>query len=243
MANNPLVGAWERVSDSSVGVLIYTGSHYAAVMAPKDRRRSSGERATPDEALEALLSCPALAGTYTLSGSKITQVRESNTRPELSKLSAVFDYTIDGDTMTQTVVSGTGGAAASGSSLTFRRIPGSDTGSPLVGAWEMVDDTEQGVIIFTGTHYATVRMHKERDLPKGEQYTPEEALTALYTSGAQAGPYTLSGTTLTLERTAHLRPERVGENAVLEVTVEGDTLKTRAVSGLSVSDVTWRKVS
>jgi len=62
MANNPLVGAWERVSDSSVGVLIYTGSHYAAVMAPKDRQRSSGERATPDEALEALLSCPALAG-------------------------------------------------------------------------------------------------------------------------------------------------------------------------------------
>jgi len=243
MANNPLVGAWERVSDSSVGVLIYTGSHYAAVMAPKDRQRSSGEQATPDEALEALLSCPALAGTYTLSGSRITQVRESNTRPELSKLSAVFDYTIDGDTMTQTVVSGTGGAAASGSSLTFRRIPGSDTGSPLVGAWEMVDDTEQGVIIFTGTHYAVVRMHKERDLPKGEQYTPEEALTALYTSGAQAGPYTLSGTTLTLERTAHLRPERVGENAVLEVAVEGDTLKTRAVSGLSVSDVTWRKVS
>ena len=243
MANNPLVGAWERVSDSSVGVLIYTGSHYVAVMAPKDRQRSSGERVTPDEALEALLSCPALAGTYTLSDSRITQVRESNTRPELSKLSAVFDYTIDGDTMTQTVVSGTGGAAASGSSLTFRRIPGSDTGSPLVGAWEMVDDTEQGVIIFTGTHHAVVRMHKERDLPKGEQYTPEEALTALYTSGAQAGPYTLSGTTLTLERTAHLRPERVGENAVLEVAVEGDTLKTRAVSGLSVSDVTWRKVS
>jgi len=29
----------------------------------------------------------------------------------------------------------------------------------------------------------------------------------------------------------------------LEVAVEGDTLKTRAVSGLSVSDVTWRKVS
>ena len=129
MANNPLVGAWERVSDSRVGVSIYTGSHYAAVMAPKDRQRSSGEP-TPDEALEALLSCPALAGTYTLSGSRITQVRESNTRPELSNQSAVFDYTIDGDTMTQTVVSGTGGAAASGSSLTFRRVGSSGVGSP-----------------------------------------------------------------------------------------------------------------
>ena len=107
----------------------------------------------------------------------------------------------------------------------------------------MVDDAEQGVIIFTETHYAVVRVHKERDLPKGEQYTPEEALTALYTCGAQAGSYAVSGTTLTLERTAHLRPERVGENAVLEVTVEGDVLKTRAVSGVAVSDVTWRRVS
>ena len=53
----------------------------------------------------------------------------------------------------------------------------------------------------------------------------------------------MSGTTLTLERTAHLRPERVGENAVLEITVEGDMLETRAVSGVSVSDVTWRRVS
>ena len=29
MMSNPLIGAWERVSDSDVGVLIYTDSHYA----------------------------------------------------------------------------------------------------------------------------------------------------------------------------------------------------------------------
>ena len=126
--------------------------------------------------------------------------------------------------------------------MTHRRV-GSGTASPLVDVWEMVDDTEQGMVILTGSHYTIARMHKERDLPKGEQYTPEEALTALYTSGAQAGPYTVSGTTLTLERTAHLRPERVGENAVLEITLEGDSLETRAASGVSVSDVTWRRVS
>ena len=120
---------------------------------------------------------------------------------------------------------------------------GSGTASPLVGAWEMVDDTEQGMVMFTRSHYTIVRMHKERDLPKGEQYTPEEALTALYTSGAQAGPYTVSGTELTMERTVHIRPERVGENAVLEITLEGDSLETRAASGVSVSDVTWRRVS
>ena len=236
MANNPLVGAWERVSDSSVGVLIYTGSHYSAVMAPKDRPRSSGERATPDEALAALNSCPALARTYTVSGSRITQVRESNTRPELSKLSAVFDYTIDGDTMTQTAV-------ASYSSFTLLRIPSSDTGNPLIGAWELVDDTRQGVLIFTGTHYAVVQMQKERNLPKGDQYTPEEALEALYTCGALAGTYTVSGGTLTMERTANTRPESVGVTAVWEFTVEGDVMKGRVVSGSAADEATWRRVS
>ena len=240
MANNPLVGAWELVSDSDVGIRIYTGSHYAVLSMPKNRKRAAGNQATPDEALEALNTCPVLAGTYTLSGSRITLTRLANSRPHLSGRTLLVDHTIQGDNMTTTQVSG---GVTVGSSSSPRRVGGSGVGSQLVGAWEMVDDTEQGVLIFTGTHYAVVRMHKERDLPKGEQYTPEEALTALYTSGAQAGPYTVSGTTLTLERTAHLRPERVGENAVLEITVEGDMLETRAVSGVSVSNVTWRRVS
>ena len=241
MANNPLVGAWERVSDSHVGVLIYTGSHYSAVMAPKDRQRSSGERATPDEALAALNSCPALAGTYTVSGSRITQIRVANTRPNLSGRPAVVDYTIDGDTLTSTGVSG--GAAAPGAVNTWRRLPDSDTGSPLIGAWELVDDARQGVLIYTGTHYAVVQMQKERNLPKGDQYTPEEALEALYTSGALAGTYTVSGGTLTMERTANTRPESVGVTAVWEFTVEGDVMKARVVSGHAADEATWRRVS
>ena len=241
MANNPLVGAWDLVSDLRVGVAINTGSHYAVVMAPKDRQRSSGERATPDEALEAIRSCQALAGTYTVSGSRITHVRIANTRPELSGHTNVTDYTIDGDTLTHTVVSG--GAAASGSSLTFRRAGSSGVGSPLVGAWELVNDTRQGVLIFTGTHYAVVQMQKERNLPNGDQYTPEEALEALYTCGALAGTYTVSGGTLTMERTANTRPEGVGVTAVWEFSVEGDVMKGRVVSGGAPDEATWRRVS
>ena len=240
MANNPLVGAWQLVSDSDVGILIYTGSHYAVAMAPKDRRRSAGEQTTPDEGLEALLTSPAFSGTYTVSGCRIPHVRVANVRAELSGRPNVVDYAIDGDTMTHTNVSG---GRVAGASFTFRKTPSGGPGNPLVGAWEMVDDAEQGVMIFTETHYAVVRMHKERGLPKGEQYTPEEALTALYTSGAQAGAYTVSGNTLTMTRTAHLRPERVGENAVLEVTVEGNTIKTRGVSGITPQEMNWRKVS
>jgi len=68
MADDSIVGGWELVSDSRVGVSIYTDSHFSTVMAAKNRQRSSGERATPDEALEALLTCPALSGTYAVSG-------------------------------------------------------------------------------------------------------------------------------------------------------------------------------
>ena len=51
MADDSIVGAWELVSDSRVGVSIYTDSHFSTVMAAKNRQRSSGERATPERPL------------------------------------------------------------------------------------------------------------------------------------------------------------------------------------------------
>ena len=56
MANNPLVGAWELVSESDTGIIIYTGSHYAASLMPKDRQRSTRHETTPDEALDAMFA-------------------------------------------------------------------------------------------------------------------------------------------------------------------------------------------
>jgi len=98
-------------------------------------------------------------------------------------------------------------------------------------------------LIYTGTHYAVVQMQKERNLPKGDQYTPEEALEALYTCGVLAGTYTVSGSTLTMERTANTRPESIGVTAVWEFTVEGDVMKGRGVSGGVADEATWRRVS
>ena len=240
MADNPLLGAWELVSDSNVGIRIYTGSHYAMLGAPKNRKRAAGNQATPDEALEALNSCPALAGTYTLSGSRIIHTKLANSRPHLSGQALLVDHTIQGDTMTTTQVSG---GSTDGYSFTHRRVGSTGADSPLVGAWELVNDTRQGVLIFTGTHYAVVQMQKERNLPKGDQYTPEEALEALYTCGALAGTYTVSGGTLTMERTANTRPEGVGVTAVWEFSVEGDVMKGKVVSGGAPDEATWRRVS
>ena len=142
--------------------------------------------------------------------------------------------------MTSTVVSG---GSTTGAVNTWHRLPDGGAGSPLVGGWELVDDARQGVLIYTGTHYALLWMLKERKLPNGDQYTPEEALEALYTCGALAGTYTVSGSTLTMERTANTRPESIGVTAVMEFTVEGDVMKARGVSGGVAGDVTWRRVS
>ena len=86
-------------------------------------------------------------------------------------------------------------------------------------------------------------MQKERNLPSGDQYAPEEALAAISTCGTFAGTYTVSGSTLTMERTANSRPESIGVTAVWEFTVEGDVMKVRVVSGSAADEATWRRVS
>ena len=242
MANNPLVGAWELVSDSDAGILIYTGSLCVLVGSPKNHRRSTGNQVTPDEAVEAIRSCPAMAGTYTVSGSRITHTRIANSRAEVSGRPLFVDYSIDGDTLNYTVVSGAGTAAA-GSSATFRRIGSSGVGGPLLGAWELVNDERQGVIIFTETHCAVVQMYKNRSLPSGDQYTPEEALEAITTCGAFSATHTVSGNTVTVERITNLRPTVVGVTAVHQFTVDGDTLSLRGISGIPLEETTWRRVS
>ena len=142
--------------------------------------------------------------------------------------------------MTTTQFSG-GGTV--GSSFTHRRVGSTGVGSPLVGAWELVDNRRQGVLIYTETHYAVVQMNKTRNLPKGDEYTPEEALEAISTSGALTGTYTVSGNTMSAERIANLRPSVVGVTAVHEFTVEGDTLNLRGISGIPLEETTWRRVS
>ena len=81
-------------------------------------------------------------------------------------------------------------------------------------------------------------MQKQRNLPKGEEFTPEEALEALTASGALAGTYTISGNTVTMERMASSRPEGVGVAAVQEFTVEEDTLNRRGVRGSPLGETT-----
>lgn len=64
--------------------------------------------------------------------------------------------------------------------------------SPLVGAWEAVSDTDQGISVFTETHFSMVVMPKNRQRSEGSEPTPEEAMAAYRGVRALAGTYTIS---------------------------------------------------
>ena len=102
---SPLVGAWELVSDTRQGIHIYTETHYSVVMMSKDRQRIA--EPTTDDILESYQDVAALAGTYTVSGSKITLHRIANTRAEAIGVDIEGEFTIEGDKLTLRTISGT----------------------------------------------------------------------------------------------------------------------------------------
>ena len=63
---SPLVGAWELVSDTDQGIMIFTETHYSGVAMSKNRKRSESKEQTPEAGLEVLQNVRALAGTYTV---------------------------------------------------------------------------------------------------------------------------------------------------------------------------------
>lgn len=116
--------------------------------------------------------------------------------------------------------------------------------SPLAGAWEYVSDTHQGFWVCTDTHYSVVLMRKNRQPIAGRALTPDEVLEAYEGVNALSGTYTVSGSRMTLKRTANLRADVLGEDLEAEFSIDGDRMTVRSISGTSRprSDV-WRRVS
>ncbi len=103
--SSPLVGAWELVSDTRQGVMVCSETHFSVTMASKNRQRI--EEPTSDQIIEAYQDVNALAGTYTVTGSKLTFQRVATLRVNLIGLPFEADFTIDGDRLTWRSISGT----------------------------------------------------------------------------------------------------------------------------------------
>ena len=117
--------------------------------------------------------------------------------------------------------------------------------SPLVGAWELVSDTHQGVMVCSETHYSFTISSKNRQ--RIEEPATDDMVESYRDVNANVGTYTVSGAKLTFHRDGTLRINLIEVPAVAEFTaeftIEGDRLSWRLISGTTrPREDVWRKV-
>ena len=111
----------------------------------------------------------------------------------------------------------------------------------LVGAWEMVSDTDEGMAVFTEAHYSMVWQNTNRKPYPVDSPTDADELEAYRSHQSQAGTYQVSGSKLTLGREIRRHPGRAGTPAEGEFSIQGDTITVYGFG--SPEGLTWRKVT
>lgn len=115
--------------------------------------------------------------------------------------------------------------------------------SPLVGAWELISDTEEGIAIFTDTRYTFIFQDKNRKSYPEDTSDDAAELEAYRTHQSQGGTYEVSGSSLTLGREFCRHPGRSGHTLDAEVTFQGDTFTFGRPGEPASQGRTWTKVS
>ena len=110
--------------------------------------------------------------------------------------------------------------------------------SPLVGAWELVSDTEEGVLVFSDSHYSMVWQEKNRKPYPVDSPTDADELEAYRTHQSQAGTYQVSGSKMTVGREISRHPGRSGNPSEIELTIEGNTINMRNPGS---SELIWKR--
>ncbi len=112
--------------------------------------------------------------------------------------------------------------------------------SSIVGVWELISDTHEGLMIDTGNYHMFLITEKDRP-PYANANAPTEAeeLAAFRSAGAGAGLLSLSGTAATYEAKLGLIPNGLGQTYTGEFIVDGDRLVENLPSGVTHE---WRRV-
>ena len=98
--------------------------------------------------------------------------------------------------------------------------------SLLAGAWELVSDSENGIAVFTDTHYNLTFAAKNRARFVTDEPTDAEAAEAYRTLGTAAGTYEISGTTMIFHRIVNRNPNWTEKDVHWEFSIDGDQLTT-----------------
>jgi hypothetical protein len=112
-SQNPLVGAWERVSlTNAQGVvtqppgpasfLVFTADGFfsnSTIPADRPKVKTPIDQMTKEELLARFKSVGATHGTYTITGKTLTQKFVAHTDPTVEGTEAVREFRVEGDTL------------------------------------------------------------------------------------------------------------------------------------------------
>ncbi len=113
--------------------------------------------------------------------------------------------------------------------------------SPFAGAWELVSDTYEGLMIRTDSHYCALVTRRNRPLPEGSELSVAEA-AALYRAAqtAVAGSYTIDGVKTTTRTLLDRNPAMVGRESTRLWRFEDD--RAIGVPEGGGESVVWRRI-
>jgi hypothetical protein len=94
-----LTGAWSLVSDSQVGMALFTDTHFSIVLTGKNKAPLETGQTTPGKTSESFHSLLAAAGTYKVSvaDSILTLHHVANPDPNLTGINTKWELSINGN--------------------------------------------------------------------------------------------------------------------------------------------------
>jgi hypothetical protein len=90
-------GAWELVSDTKVGLALFTDTHFTMTAVAKDRPRYPSDDLSDAEAAAAFRALETAGGTYEVTGDKIIFHRMVNRHPNWAGQDYTWGFRLEGD--------------------------------------------------------------------------------------------------------------------------------------------------
>ncbi len=103
--------------------------------------------------------------------------------------------------------------------------------SPLVGAWEFDMEGRKGLVLFSEGHYSMIGSDPRRTPYQNDPPSDSELAEAFRGLSAMAGSYEVKDNSVTFHRIAARDQGTVGTEAVMDYSIDGDSLTLSYSSG------------
>ena len=111
---------------------------------------------------------------------------------------------------------------------------------PLVGTWQLISETREGMAVFTEANFSIHVSGKSLN-----QDEPSRAMLEVnQTMQLSGGTYTILGSKAILKYGLSGVPDYIGRDLELDFSIEGDTMIIRGTQpdGSTTEETTWRRL-